>query len=476
MALKALKAVRPLILSAIPLVLAASAFAQTGTRVDYPTQVRRKPITSGTTVPGSCVFDGDIFYNTVTSVLWTCGALTFHAPALPTGSLTLTGLTVNGSSTLNGLTTLNGNAYNSLSSLTDGAVLRGFNTLPNAANLAGGYFDFAPVLYNTDPLRPSTVCHDIYGNVVTQPIPLSGLAAFPEQDTLMWVGPSPTMPDRWNPFFEAGITSIGFTYYLGQIIEDQTTRHLQKVTTAGVSGTGPMPTFSTTGGTTADGSVVWTDQGLSNCGAPLLVNTVNGLNINSYFFALGGLGTMNPGYNAIEAFRGGITAQSYTGGAPYPAGTVVNAWVESVTLTPHAGGPLANAAYLGGYIQPGHSIGPPAAGTITMVTNPLTLGDGLAQGTIYWDDALLCLNIWSGTAWHCLAAYTGTPLFATVSTTGVVNGNSFQTNTSSFTVSAAGDVAAHKVTAGAGGFFSGASAGVTGATCTAWTQGLCTTP
>lgn len=444
-------------------ILSVCAFGQT--RVDYPTQIGRKPITSGTSVPGSCVFNGDIFYNTVTGVQWTCSGGTYHSPPAVVGPLTLTGPL-----------TLAVGAYNALNSLTDGAALRGYNTQPNAANLAGGYFDFTPILYNTDSLRPGTVCHDIYGNVVTQPIPLTGLASFPVQDTLMWVGPSPVMPDRWNPYFEAGITSIGFTYYVGQIIEDSN-RHLQKVTTAGVSGTGPVPTFSTSGGTSADGSVVWTDQGLSNCGVPLLVNTVNGLNINSYFFALGGMGTTNSSFNAIEAFRGGVTAQSYTGGALYPSGTDVgNAWVESVTLTPHAAGVLVDAAFLGGYIQPGHSIGPPAAGTILQVSNPLTVGDGIAQGTLYWDDTLLCINVWNGTAWRCLAAGLGTPTFTTVATTGVINGNTFQTNTSSFTVSAAGDVAAHKVTAGAGGYFSGASAGVTAATCTAWTQGLCTTP
>lgn len=38
--------------------------------------------------------------------------------------------------------------------------------------------------------------------------------------------------------------------------------HLQKVTTAGTTGTA-LPTFNDTGGTTTDGSAVWTDQGVA---------------------------------------------------------------------------------------------------------------------------------------------------------------------------------------------------------------------
>ena len=52
----------------------------------------------------------------------------------------------------------------------------------------------------------------------------------------------------------------GASYSLNQEILD-TAGHTQKVTTAGVSGT-ITPTWNDTGGTTTDGTVVWTDQGI----------------------------------------------------------------------------------------------------------------------------------------------------------------------------------------------------------------------
>lgn len=134
-----------------------------------------------------------------------------------------------------------------------------------------------------------------------------------------------------------------------------------------------------------------------SCGAALPIDLDYGLNLNTYFFARGGLATDNGAYNAINTVylhdgipAGGVTAGSVTAGTLYPTGTVTT----STTLT--------MPTYLGGYIQAGHSADPPAAGTIATVTNPLTGGDGLEQGTLFWDDTNNCLSVYDGSMWACL--------------------------------------------------------------------------
>lgn len=127
-------------------------------------------------------------------------------------------------------------------------------------------------------------------------------------------------------------------------------------------------------------------------GPPLPVDLDYGLNLNTYFFARGGLATDQNFFNSIQALQGGIIGQSLTAGRAYPPGTV--------TTT----GTLTDFTYLGGYIAIGHSVGPPAAGTIATVTNPLTVNGGLEAGTMYWDDNLHCVNVYSdGGSWACLA-------------------------------------------------------------------------
>jgi hypothetical protein len=134
-----------------------------------------------------------------------------------------------------------------------------------------------------------------------------------------------------------------------------------------------------------------------SCGAPLPVDLDYGLNINTYFFARGGLATDNPAYNAINTIypglghpAGGITTDAITMGTLYPAGTMTTTGILGV------------ATYLGGYIQTGHSAGVPAAGTIASTVNPLVAGDGLIQGTMYYDDLSNCENLYNGSSWACL--------------------------------------------------------------------------
>lgn len=141
----------------------------------------------------------------------------------------------------------------------------------------------------------------------------------------------------------------------------------------------------------------------SGCGAALPVLSLYGLNTNGYVFALGGLASSNLLYNSINTIysggghpAGGVEAGTLIAGTLYPTGTV------TTTTT------LVAPAYLGGYVQIGHSATPPAVGTIATVTNPLVDGDGLIQGTAYWDDALHCVNVYKDdTTWACLSTVGG---------------------------------------------------------------------
>src|SRR5665213_2126208 len=215
----------------------------------------------------------------------------------------------------------------------------GTNVQQNGAVTNGGYVVFSPVDYNP---YGGAVCHDQWGNPVQQPTPTTSGGAFGVNDLVLWNSLSPSMP------FTGGAGLVQ-----GMIYDNP-------------SAAGP-------------------------CGIPLTVNLLYGLNTNGYFFARGGLATDQGYYNAIQALQGGVLAGSFTAGIWYPAGTVTACC-----------GTLSVGAYLGGDVDTGHSVGPPASGTIASVTNPFTGGEGLVAGQIYFDDNLGCENVYTGSAWGCM--------------------------------------------------------------------------
>ena len=192
------------------------------------------------------------------------------------------------------------NQWNGFNTNTDGALLRGLNVGTNVAGTLGGYIALAPVLYNP---YGGSVCHDQWGNIVTQPSPLPGLSAFGAHNVVMWVSTSPSMP--------------------------------------------------------AGGS----------CGAPLPVDLDYGLNINTYFFARGGLATDQTSYNSIQSLLGGMYANSYT---------ALN------------------------YVQTGHNAYAPGT-----TQNPLTANDALHNGALHYNDTSNCEEVFAGSTWSCLAAGSG---------------------------------------------------------------------
>lgn len=221
-----------------------------------------------------------------------------------------------------------------------GSTYFGIDISQNPGVTNGGYINFKPVDYN--PYNNPTTCFDLWGNPVQQPLPAVGANPFGTNDIVMWNSLSPSLR------FTGGAGLVQPVVY--------------------DSSTSPGP-----------------------CGIPLNVNLIYGLNINGYFFARGGLATDQGFYNAIQALQGGVLANSFTAGVYYPPGTMTTS------------GPVPNPGqYLGGHTDTGHSIGPPAAGTIATVTNPFSGGEGLVAGMIYFDDALLCERVYNGASWSCI--------------------------------------------------------------------------
>jgi len=131
------------------------------------------------------------------------------------------------------------------------------------------------------------------------------------------------------------------------------------------------------------------------CAISLYSQNVYGLNINTYVLAQGGFATFlgkfdeyQASYDPATMHVGGYVGGSFTAGTLYPIGTITST------------GTLTAPAYLGGYMLIGHSAGPPVAGTIASVTNPLSYGEGLLQGMIYFDDTLKCGQLYNGTGWN----------------------------------------------------------------------------
>ena len=122
----------------------------------------------------------------------------------PTTTLTSPRLTIIGSQWLTGQLGITTSGYRAISTtpsflanapIAAGSELSSYSVIPAASAtgpLQGGYMAFAPVLYN--PYNSATACLDQWGNIVTQPLPLTGLANFTSHATVMWVSTSPTMP------------------------------------------------------------------------------------------------------------------------------------------------------------------------------------------------------------------------------------------------------------------------------------------
>lgn len=212
-------------------------YAANGT---YDVQLSGGGLASPVTIASIIAFDPADYTPSAASPT---GSIQFNSANILTGSanLTYSGQTVSLAEAASGIgLSLSGGSYQAISSLTDGAVLRGLSVSQNTGATLGGYIVLPPVTYN--PYDSSSVCLDIYGNAVQQPLPLPG-GSFGLNDSVLWVGTSPSMPAD---------NSCGI----------------------------PLPVNP-------------------------LGDLSNGLNTNSYFFARGGLATDVLAYNSIQSLRGG---------------------------------------------------------------------------------------------------------------------------------------------------------------------------
>ena len=73
---------------------------------------------------------------------------------------------------------------------------------------------------------------------------------------------APTAVNSALPFPQPSWAATTFYNPSLCLVDNNTPAHIQKLTTAGITG-GSIPTFNTSGGTTTDGSAVWTDQGVA---------------------------------------------------------------------------------------------------------------------------------------------------------------------------------------------------------------------
>ena len=157
--------------------------------------------------------------------------------------------------------------------------------------------------------------------------------------------------------------------------------------------------------------VIWNSEsplaGVSppGCATPLpTLDNAYGLNVNTYILAQGGFATWLSSYAAITSWAGGMVANQFLAGVLYPAGTV--------TTT----GTLSVPTYLGGHMAVGHSVGHPATGTIATVTNPLSGGEGLVQGDLYFDDGTGAFTGYNGSTWSGFLTTAGGQTISTVDT------------------------------------------------------------
>jgi len=112
------------------------------------------------------------------------------------------------------------------------------------------------------------------------PVPIS-----PAPSPTVAVPTSQTAPSLPNPGVSGWLANTA--YQIGQTLVDAN-GHVQAVTAAGTSGSA-VPNFSDVGGTTADGSVVWTDQGAGGAASSLTSwfsgsTAIGGINIPNWGF------------------------------------------------------------------------------------------------------------------------------------------------------------------------------------------------
>jgi len=309
---------------------------------------------------GSFSGSSNLTWNSTTQNLSVTGISGTQAITVPVGSIFAAGGVSTAAVTTPGL-----------QSTTDGVSVPGYLALPNAANTGGGYIDFRPV---TQSPTSGQTCYDPWGNIVAQPTYLSSLGSFGAADTVLWNSTSPV-----QGYHAPWTTTGGINYYI-----------------TGTPCAPPIP---------------------EPPGEP------NGLNLNTYVFALGGFATDNAAWNAVQLFSGGVQAGLISAAHLYPPGTkLASGYTPIAGVRLDSAGKLNNqyGAYLGGYISTGYSDQNPGgpSGTCTSIAacdNPLNpngpnaIVPGYASGApvpgmMSFNTTLGCEVVYNGTTWVCLGS------------------------------------------------------------------------
>lgn len=272
-------------------------------------------------------------------------------------------------------------SWNAFNTNTDGMVARGHVVEQNAANTLGGYINFVPITYSPNG---GGTCHDQYGNVVNQPLPLPGIS--------QWAVGTATSTFSSGSFsitlsvlpsgvgVESQIVGLGIPrgdYIVGV---SGTTITLAVATNAPQT-SATMTFFSNALWEWDAPSSSMPDNG--SCGTSLPANTLYGMNTNGYYFARGGFATDLPYFNSIQSLYGGVLGR---------------ALFTADTFNQTSGIQCAVLGTCGGaYYNTGGSNGIPT---------PL-IGDTFHGGAFYWDTSRNAQQIFNGSGWSTLCYTSG---------------------------------------------------------------------
>jgi hypothetical protein len=176
-------------------------------------------------------------------------------------------------------------------------------------------------------------------------------------------------------------------YGLNAVITDGAT-HVQQATAAGTSGTGPAPTFSTTGGTVSDNAVVWADQGPLSGNVGFTWQAAKAYSLNDQI--------VDPANHVQKVTTAGTSAASQP--TFNDGGTVIDGlvWMDIGPTVSWAAGASYSPGTL--FVNPGSFLQKVTTAGISGTPAPPTWNDGANGNTIdglQWTD--YGLSVWQAT-------------------------------------------------------------------------------
>lgn len=321
-----------------------------------------------------------------------------------------------------------GGQYNDFSTATGGALFRAQNVIQTANGLAGGYIKLSPITYNPNDGPPQ---FDIFGNPIRNPVYLPG-DTLGSHDAVLFVGEATSLIP--NPDLVMGLftnvyvfSRVGFaTDFASEASFQSLNGGMQALSFAAVNyvnagqhaGTPPPLTnldqfhpgaifYDTVAGCMKVYSgTAWSclGGGGGGSGNPAGSDTQVQFNNSSVFGASPNFSWSNTAQllnvNAVDSSHAGINV--HTGFIQADTGFVVGVGTTYNSVNAVLGGVAARSFTGTNYVQTGTGSTAPGSGS-----NPLTAGDSLHPGTMYWDTVNSCESVYNGSGFTCLAASGG---------------------------------------------------------------------